>query len=422
MKRLLICATLLISSSAYADSFYIKSSVPDLVHLTKSDYIGYLKAIDFSKNRRMATIRDYYVHYYSLVTPVTTVYNANDTVSDCVKFEDQPSLVDASPQNKQYAIEADKRMSEIMKGEKITGVVSTGCPAKTITIRRPNINQFLYDDEAMFLPAPPPSNNKGLNEYDGSWWVLPKLNFDGSVFLYLPGISSNINDIWISLGGNGNPYISYDGSHGYYQSHSLNQFWWTSSRGNTGQHNENSIEVGWEKFQGEPGPMLETFATNTGWGIWDGGICKNLVVYSNAVIQPCASIMTNVNYIFTTAKHVYPYCPQNIKNCYVVAIAKNDANGNQTSNFDHIGYFAIKGADMFDKPLIWLQGGAEVVLDKNTRTTIQMTGTMYRLGANFGLPSQYIANTKSYGIQQDSPFSGAYNANGSITFTGQMYR
>lgn len=168
---------------------------------------------------------------------------------------------------------------------------------------------------------------------------------------------------------------------------------------------------------------METFATNTGWESgWQGGICKNLVVYSNATIQPCSQIMTNVNYIFSTAKHVYPYCPQNIKSCYVVALAKNDGNGNQTSWFDHIGYFAQNGQDMFDptQPLVWLQGGAEVVIDQKHQTTIQMTGTIYRLGINFGLPSQVIVNTNQ-GVIQDPPFSGAYT-NGAIVFSGQITR
>lgn len=315
-------------------------------------------------------------------------------------------------------------MAEVMKNEKATDVIPTGCPAKTITVKRPNVEEFLKNENSMFYrSAPPKSINHGLTYYNGSWWVQPYLTWDKQRFLYLPSISNNVNDVWISLGGNGNPYISYNGKDGYYQSHSLNQFWWTSSPGNTGKGDENSIEVGWEKFQGEPGAMLETFATNTGWtNNWEGGICKNLVVYSNAVIQPCSQIMTNVNYIFSTAKHVYPYCPQNIKNCYVVALAKNDGNGNQTSWFDHIGYFAQNGQDMFDptQPLVWLQGGAEVVIDQKHQTTIQMTGTIYRLGINFGLPSQVIVNTNQ-GVIQDPPFSGAYT-NGAIVFSGQITR
>lgn len=79
----------MITSSLMANVHAVigSSAEPDLVHIPQKDYIGYLKAVDLSENVPLAKVRDFYVHYYSTITPVKTVYNANDTVFDCVKFE-----------------------------------------------------------------------------------------------------------------------------------------------------------------------------------------------------------------------------------------------------------------------------------------------------------------------------------------------
>lgn len=246
-------------------------------------YLNQLSAEQINNaNPRLEQLRQSLISYYSKVQAVQTVQGNGYTV-DCIPFDQQPGLINASHADKATADALNKQHLRAMArlGNGINKIAAgfdfkmTMCSESTVALARldaNNLQQYIKSAPPQQVPSQQSlgSQNQGSSEGGNNLAEKSPNNIS-----YTPGyswIQSYLSNGTLNVPGYFVSFISPDPeqSNNYLtesnvNGHSLNQLWWLDKQGTTSF--VYSLEAGWmtQMFGQQIATELFVFSTNDGY-------------------------------------------------------------------------------------------------------------------------------------------------------------